>query len=176
MPHSRDPEKAARQLANLRNAPPAPLGHRRSLKHGCYARVTEAELDAKAREVYDAIAADAPVKSADGSLPAHDTVLVRVLAETLIRRDRALREELRHGIEVESGPNKGKLRGVVELGLRLDGQVIGLLDRLGMSPTSRAKLGLTLAQASRTFEDAVAEGRARWDAIDAEEDSDDNAA
>lgn len=37
-PLSKDPRKRARQLANLRPAPPAPEGHTRSLVHGGRAR------------------------------------------------------------------------------------------------------------------------------------------
>lgn len=148
-PTSSDPRKRAAQLANLRNAPSAPVGNRRALRHGAYAQIAAVELEAKAREIFDAISADAPVRAADGGLPAHDTIAVRLLAETLIRRERVRAEELAHGLEIASGPRKGELRGIVQYGLRLDAQVIDLLDRLGMTPAARAKLGLDLARASQ---------------------------
>jgi len=164
MPTSRDPEKRAIQLANLNNSPPAPpVGNQRGLRHGAYARLSEVDLDAKTREIFVAISEDAPVRSSDGGLPAHDTIAVRLLAEVLIRRDRVRAEELAHGLEIASGPRKGALRGVVEYGLRLDGQALDLLDRLGMTPAARAKLGLDLARAARTLEDEVAAGPG-WDA------------
>lgn len=168
MPASRDPEKRSRQLANLRNAPAAPAGNRRAVKHGVYARIADAELEAKARKIFDAIAADAPVRAVDGGLPAHDTIAVRLLAETLIRRERVLAEEVAHGLEIAAGPRKGELRGIAQYGLRLDGQVIDLLDRLGMTPAARAKLGLDLARAHRTLEDEIAAAGDPW-TIDGEE-------
>jgi hypothetical protein len=136
---SDNPESRARSLANLRDGPAAPLGNRYTVKHGVYATIAEAELEAKTREIFDALAADAPVRAADGGLPAHDALAVRMLADALIRRERALAEEA-HGLEVTSGPNKGKLRGVVEFGLRLDSQVLDLLRELGLTPLARAKL------------------------------------
>lgn len=165
MPTSRDPAKRLRQLANLRNAPAAPLGNRRAVKHGVYARIVEVELQDKARQIFDALSADAPVRAADGGLPAADSLAVRMLAEVMVRRERVRVEELRHGFEAPDG----KLRGVVEYGLRLDAQALELAKELGLTPSSRAKLGLDLARTVRTFEEEVAEGAAVWDAIDVEE-------
>lgn len=149
-PLSRDPEKRAIQISNLKaGAGRAAIGNTRSLKHGVYARISDSDLQGKVREIYDAISADAPVRAADGGLPSHDTIAVRLLAETLIRRERVAAEELAHGIEIASGPRKGELRGIVQYGLRLDAQVIDLLDRLGMTPRARAALGLDIARATR---------------------------
>lgn len=164
-PLSRDPEKRSKQLGNLRaGAGQAGVGNIRSLKHGVYARISERDLDGKAREIYGAISADAPVRASDGSLPAHDGIAVRLLAETLIRRERVAAEELAHGIEIASGPRKGELRGIVQYGLRLDQQTIDLLDRLGMTPRARAALGLDLARATR-FDLAQ-----QWAAAESEDD------
>lgn len=70
MPLSGDPDARARQLANLRpGARTAPPGNRRALSHGGYAAVTRDRLDTKVREVYDALAADAPLRDLDGGLP-----------------------------------------------------------------------------------------------------------
>ena len=102
---------AIEQLANLRaGAGAAGPGNQRGVSHGAYARISERELEGKVREVYDAVSADAPVRANDGSLPAHDSIAVRLLAETLIRRERVAAEELAHGIEIASGPRKGELR------------------------------------------------------------------
>ena len=136
---SNDPAKRANSHGNLVPPTPAPVGNRYAVKHGVYARIAEAELEAKTREIFDALADDAPVRAADGGLPAHDALAVRMLADILIRRDRALAEEA-NGLEVTSGPNKGRLRGVVEYGLRLDSQALELLRELGMTPMARAKL------------------------------------
>lgn len=169
MPLSRDPSKRSRQLSNLQPGRGAAGAlNRRAVKHGAYARIADAELQSKARQIFEAIAEDAPVRDADGGLPAHDTIAVRLLAETLIRRDRVLAEEVAHGLEIATGPRKGELRGVVQYGLKLDSQALDLMRELGMTPAARAKLGLDLARTKRTLEDEIAEGPA-WDAIDGQE-------
>lgn len=146
----------------------------RRYTHGAYAQIAKSELEAKTRELFDAISHDAPVRASDGSLPAHDAIAVRMLAEILIRRERALAEEVANGLEITSGPNKGSLRGVVQYGLQLDRQAMDLLDRLGMTPAARAKLGLTLAQTHRTLEDEIREAGDAWgDAIDSTASDDD---
>jgi hypothetical protein len=110
--------------------------------------VTEAELESKTLAIYEAIAADAPVRAEDGGLPSHDTLVVRMLAEVMVRRERVRLEELRHGFEAPDG----KLRGVVEYGLRLDAQALEITKELGMTPRSRAALGLDLMRATSANE------------------------
>ena len=86
---SKRPEARARQLANLRAGSveagtAAGPGNTRSLQHGAYRAISRDQLDRKTREVFDALAADVPLKD-DGELPAPDALTVRLLAETLIR-------------------------------------------------------------------------------------------
>lgn len=146
MPLSRDPEKRARQLANLRaGAGAGDGGLQRARSHGAYAAIADRELEAKVAAVYQAISADVPLHEIDGSLPAADAIPVRQLAETLVRRERVRESELRHGIEASDG----KLRGIVEFGLRLDAQILALCKELGLTPRSRAALGLDLVRAER---------------------------
>lgn len=157
MPLSRDDGKRGRQLANLRRgagAAGADVGNTRAVTHGAYARIAEAELEAKTREVFDALSSDAPVRAPDGGLPAHDSVVVRMFAEVMVRRERVRTEELRHGLETRDG----RIRGVVEYGLRLDAQALDYARELGMTPASRAKLGLDLARTHRTTLDDFIEG------------------
>jgi hypothetical protein len=143
MPTSRDPGRRQRQLANLRRGgPPAPLGNQRAVVHGAYARILEHELEEKTAELFAALAADAPVRADDGGLPSHDAVVVGMFAEVLVRRERVRREELLHGLETRDG----RIRGVVEYGLRLDAQALEYAKELGMTPAARAKLGLDLAR------------------------------
>lgn len=62
MPLSPDPRKRDRQLANLvPGARTAPPGNRRAVAHGGYAAVARERLDARVAQVYDALAADAPL-------------------------------------------------------------------------------------------------------------------
>jgi len=110
-PTSRDPRKRARQLANLRKGGiTAPVGNRRAVKHGGYAAVAADRLDAKAREVFAALAAD-----------------------VLCRLDGMCDCLARCGVD----DAKGVLR-VVELDLerRLRAEAADHLDSLGMTPRS----------------------------------------
>ena len=163
MPLSRDPGARARQLANLRpGAGAGDGGLQRGVKHGCYAQIAERELEGKVRELFDAIGADLPVRELDGGVPAQDAIPLRMLAETLIRRDRVRESELRHGIEAPDG----KLRGIVEFGLRLDGQALRLCEQLGLTPRSRVAIGVDLVRtrsAADRLDAELSESRAAWD-------------
>jgi hypothetical protein len=88
VPLSDDPAKRARQLANLNpKARLAPAGNRRAVKHGGYATIAVDRLDSKVREVFDAVAEDAPLRDTASGLPRADTVQVRLLADVLCRLD-----------------------------------------------------------------------------------------
>jgi hypothetical protein len=165
---SNDPAKRTNQLANLKQGGTvAPAGNQRARRHGAYAAIAEAELEEKTRHLFDALAFDAPVRAVDGGLPSHDTMVVRMLAEVLVRRERVRVTELRHGLETPDG----RIRGVVEYGLRLDAQAFDLAKELGMTPAARAKLDLDLvrsASAQDRFNEHVAANYGS-DAIDGEE-------
>jgi hypothetical protein len=144
--------------------PPPEKGNKRALTHGAYARVAPEREDAKRREVFDALAADAPVRDADGSLPAADSPAVSLLAQTLVRLDdlRAYIDEhglVQHRRYTSDNPQtkrqrnraKRKRRNIDPLRLlemedKLVGRAERLLDSLGMTPRSRAKLGLDQAR------------------------------
>lgn len=149
MPLSTDPVKREAQLANLRpGAGAGDGGLQRRRVHGAYAAIAERELEAKVRELYDAIGEDLPVRESDGGVPAADAIPLRLLAEVLIRRERVRETEVRLGVETE----KGDLRGVVKFGLALDDKALRLCEQLGLTPTSRARLGLDLARTRRAAE------------------------
>jgi hypothetical protein len=165
-PLSNDPERRARQLANLRaGAGAARRGDQRRLEHGAYARLPADRIDTKVRDVMAAVAADAPVRDVDGGLPAHDTVVVRQLAEALCRLDDIADYLIRRGWEDESG----KPRPVLEYEGRLRSHTLELLRELGMTPASRAKLGLALARTQRTLEDEIAAAPDWDDVVDGSE-------
>lgn len=142
VPLSPDPAKRQRQLANLRNFPAAPHGNQRHLTHGAYAAVPLSRIDAKVREMFEAIAADAPVRDADGGLPAADALPVRMLAEVLCRLDSIADYVNRRGWEDEDG----NPRSVLDYEHRLRSQAVELMKELGMTPAARAKLGLDLVR------------------------------
>ena len=144
MPTSRDPSKAAIQRANLRNAPAAPRGNQRTRVHGAYAALPAERVDAKVRQVAAALAEDAPVRAADGGLPAADAVAIRQLAEALCRLDDIAEYLSRRGWE----DNSGKPRPVLDYEGRLRSHVLDLLRELGMTPRARAALGLDLVRAA----------------------------
>lgn len=147
---STDPEKRARQLANLRPAPPAPAGNRRTLRHGGYSEALVADVDTEVRELMDALGDAAPVREPDGSVPRADVVALERAAR-LLRRYRRVEAwlDLYGELDERTGDVKPAARLAGELGTALDRS----LDALGMTPTSRAKLGLDLA---RTFDLAQA--------------------
>ena len=142
MPLSDDPDKRARQLANLKPRPvPAPYGARR---HGGYSTVTAERLAPRTREIFDALALDAPLRDQGGELPAADAGIVTLLAQALCRL-----EDVTGYIE-ETGwldQKTGEPRtAVLEIERRLQSMAAGLMDKLGMTPASRARLGLDLAR------------------------------
>ncbi len=138
---SKDPEKRARQLANLKPGPPAAQRNKLGVTHGGYARVVRARLDAKVRDVYDALSQDVPVQGPGGGVPAADSPLLRLLATLLCRL-----EDVEQHIAMFGAfdPKTREARRVLDVEAQLRGQAADFLDRLGMSPRSRARLGLDL--------------------------------
>lgn len=144
---SRDPVKLAAQRANLLAVPPGP-GPGRPVSHGAYAAVAVDRLDVKSREIFDALAADAPLRERDGALPAADGVVVRLLADTLCRLD-SIGEYLgRKGWQADDG----NPRPVLDTEARLRGNALDLLRELGMTPRARAALGLDVVRAGAAFD------------------------
>lgn len=140
---SRDPAKRRRQLANLRTGPKPPKGNKRGVVHGGYAHIVGERLEAKAREVYDALAADAPVRASGGGLPRYDAPLVRLLAMTLCRLENV---EAHIALFGAFDQRSREVRTVVEVEAGLRKEAAHYLGLLGMTPTSRAKLGLDLVR------------------------------
>lgn len=167
-PLSTDPVKRSRQLANLQpGRGAAGTGNRRTVAHGAYAQIATERLDVKAREVFAALTVDAPVRADGGGLPAADVAVVRLLADALCRLDDIGGYLARRGWEGEDG----KPRPVLDYEARLRAHSLDLMRELGMTPASRAKLGLDLIR-GRSLEDELVDGREAWRrreaAIDAE--------
>jgi len=163
---SSDPRRRSRQLANLRRggAPPAPAGNQRHKTHGAFAVIAAARLETKTREVFDALAQDAPLRDKDGGLPREDTVAVLMLAKALCRLEDVEQYLTLNGLV----DGEGEIRPAVDHERRLRAEVGDALDALGMTPRARAKLGLdvaraaefSLAQAMSSTGDDVIEGEA----------------
>lgn len=145
MPLSDDPERRAKQLANLRpGAGAGVVGNRWAHRHGGWATVARERMEATIAEVFDALASDAPLRDAEGGLPRHDTVAVHELAETMCRLE-DVRAHLRSAgwLDQRTGEPRHSVLAIED---RLAGRVGRMLDQLGMTPTSRAKLGLDLTR------------------------------
>ena len=142
MPLSDNPAKRARQLGNLRPAPAAPKGNRLAVAHGGYATIARDRIDAKQREVFDALSEDAPLRDASGGLPRHDAVQVALLSEVLCRLDDVNAYLSARGYL----DGKGNVRPAAELAGRMRREASDYLDSLGMTPKSRAKLSIDLVR------------------------------
>ena len=142
---SRDPDARRRQLANLRaGAGAAGEGNRRAVRHGGRSEVLFRDVAPEVRELAAALGDGAPVRDADGGLPPSDAVAVERAAR-ILRRLRSVESWLDlHGQVAEDGT----VRPAAELAVRLSGELGRALDSLGMSPRSRAALGLDLVRAA----------------------------
>ena len=151
-PLSNDPERRSRQLANLRpGRGKAGPGNGRAISHGAYAQISAERLDAKTLEVAAALSSDAPVKAHDGTLPAADVAVIRLLADALCRLDDIAAYLLRRGWE----DSDGRPRAVLEYEARLRNHVVDLLRELGMTPRSRAALGLDVVRARSAADEGL---------------------
>jgi hypothetical protein len=153
-------------LANLQPGSGAPPGNSRALSHGGYAAIARERLDTRVREVFEALSADAPLRGHDGELPAADVVVVQNMAEAMCRRD-DVRDNIRdYGLFDQK---TGDLRPALDLERRLRREILKYADALGMTPRSRAALGLDLARTgsfdlARHWQDADAEEVVEGDA------------
>jgi hypothetical protein len=159
---SKDARKRANQLANLKRGrpakpiEPAPPGNSRARIHGGYGAIAEKRLDTKAREVFDALASDAPVQER-GHLPRHDHVVVRQLATALCRIENIETYLAEHGWKSEEGDP----RPVLEYERKLHQLVLAYLEQLGMTPAARAKLGIDMVRGRDALAEMEAEDRRR---------------
>lgn len=143
MPLSHRPEQRARQLANLRDAPPpTPIGNTRAVSHGGFAKVAPERLEKREREIYEALSADLPLRGPDGAAPSSDALAVSLLAEALCRLD-SVRNYL---AERDIADAKGRLRPGVEVEAKLRREAMDYAEALGLTPRGRMKLGLDLAR------------------------------
>lgn len=165
---SSDPEKRGRSLANLRNAPAAPAGNQRALRHGGFAAVASSRLEESARLIFDQLAVDAPLRDEAGGLPAADHLVVSLLAQCLVRLEGVTAYLTLHGLL----DPKGKPRPAVEIEGGLRREAASYARDLGLTPRARASLGLELARgasAQQDLEDHLSKHYGEGDVIDGEE-------
>lgn len=135
-------------LANLRPGAGAGDGDlQRARGHGGYAAIARERLEAKTLAIFEALAADAPLRDGAGGLPAHDAAQVALLAECLCRLEDVAANIRDFGIfEPKRSKRKGQIRPAVDLEARLRREAAGYLAELGMTPKARASLGADLAR------------------------------
>lgn len=155
-PLSDDPAKRERQLANLRRGGPANAGSFRpgqpspNLKHGLRSREPGRLILGEAgREIVEALSAGVPLRDEHGDVPIYDRAAVEAAALHLIIVRRCLGYLSAHGFEDARGRLRPEIHDLGKANERLERS----LDRLGMTPAGRARLGLDLVRAEREQED-----------------------
>jgi phage terminase small subunit len=157
-------------LANLQpGAGAGDGGLQRARSHAGYAAIARDRLEQKTLEIFDALAADAPLRNTAGDLPRHDAAQVALLAQCMCRLDDVTANIRDCGVFVQRGRRKGQIRPVVELERTLRREAASYLDALGMTPASRAKLGVDLVRAASTMGDELDAARAARAAREARE-------
>jgi hypothetical protein len=119
----------------------APKGNKRALKHGGKAEPDAAKVRAIEDDIYAALAAAAPVRTGQ-DLPAADQAAVRLCARTLARLESVSAWIDKHG-PLDA---KGKPRSAAIWERRLTATAAKQLAALGMTPQSRARIGVDVAQ------------------------------
>lgn len=134
--------------------PPAPKGNRRGLIHG--AKVTRKsygkEMANKEQQIFQTLAGQAPVRASDGGLPIYDVLAVSLLADDLVRYDLMKAYSYEHGMFDEHGSPLP----YVDTFFKLIDRIWRGCAAIGLTPASRAKLGLALAK-SATLAEALSE-------------------
>lgn len=159
---SSDPQRREAQLANLRAVPPVSPG--RPPSHGAYSEALIANVEDEVRELAEALGETAPLRDADGGVPAADVVAFERAARAL-RRYRAVDTwvSLHGALDEKTGEVKPAARLADDLGRSLD----AILDRLGLTPAGRTKLGLDVARAA-AFDPLADWHRRRAEAVDSD--------
>jgi hypothetical protein len=134
--------------------PNAPKGNKRGVRHGgLVTRKSSAiEMAAKQEELEAALAKAAPARAPGDKLPIHDKHIVGLLAATMVQFDNMTEFSREHGFLDEHGD---PLTFVDVYGKVAD-RIARLLDKMGMTPASRAKLGLALVKQA-TLAEALSE-------------------
>lgn len=160
MPLSNDPELRKRQLANLKRGDSGtPKGEPSTrLTHGGRSVLLFRDVEAEIAELMEALGETVPVRDPDGSVPTADMVAVEFAARAL-KRYRHLASWIdAHGWLDEK---TGKPKPVYEYEQQALRSATAAIEALGMTPTSRAKLGLDLQRTAASAEELEAARIAR---------------
>ncbi len=132
-----------RSLANLKPAPAAPSGNRRTLRHGGYSAALVADVEVEVRELMDALGEVAPVRDGAGGVPPADVPALEIAARAL-RRYRTVSGwcDL-HG---RLDDRTGERRPAATLELECERAYWRALDASGLNAQARARLGLVIAR------------------------------
>lgn len=144
MPLSRDPDKRARQLANLTPQPPAPPARNsRAVRHGGYSKVLLADVSDEVLELMEALGELVPVRGPDGGVRASHLPGLEAAARAL-RRYRQVSAwcDLHGRIDDKTGATKPA--AVLELGC--ERAYWRALDAFGLTPQAEGRLADVLTR------------------------------
>jgi hypothetical protein len=149
VPTSTDPQKRARQIANLRRGGPVQPGNAHGMRHGGQASPRLLPVEGKSRVIYAELERDAPLRDHRGDLPAADRTAVELLALCLARL-----ESVAAWLELNGllDPKTGEPRAAVDLERRLRTEARDHAEALGLSPRSRVALGMELVRSGIDWE------------------------
>jgi hypothetical protein len=147
MPLSDDPKARSRQLANLkRGESGTPKGQPSTrLTHGGRSVLLFRDVSEEVAELMEALGAAVPVRDADGSVPAADMAAIEYAARALKRYRHLSAWCDAHGRLEEK---TGNVKPAANYELQAERSLVAALEALGMTPASRAKLGLDLARSA----------------------------
>ncbi len=114
-------------------------GNKNAVRHGANAEPPTLAMNAATQAIYDVLAEAAPVREGQ-ALPRADHFAVVLLAKTLCRLQTVDVWLDTHGL----WDRRGKLRSAALWEQRLMSRAESQMAALGMTPTSRAKLGVDL--------------------------------
>ena len=157
---SSDPESRKRQLANLKrgNNPTPPGQPPARLIHGGRSELLFRDVESEVTELMEALGETVPVRDPDGSIPAADMAAVEYAARALKRYRHLSAWCDAHGrIEEKTGA----VKSAADYELQAERSLANALEALGMTPTSRAKLGLDLQRTAASADELEAARVAR---------------
>jgi hypothetical protein len=146
-------QRNPRSLANLRPITVADgaagIGNTRAMTHGGRSEALVRDVSDEVRELMDALGEGAPVREADGTVPAADTAALEIAARCL-KRYRAVSTWL--DLYGRLDEKTGEPKNAAHFELRCESALARALDVLGCSPMARSRLGLNIARTAGAFD------------------------